>query len=219
MGTCKELAKLLLEMEERLIKKMDSQNVDISELSIKLTNIQSSNADLKKKHDELDAKVSQAALKIIDAELYSRKWSLVLYGLPGHESESATRVEIFKICDKMNLSHPILAACHRLGKTDGAAVIIKFVDLSDRDNWIKNSRKLKDYDYNGKKLKLSISPNLPPVLNALKKSVFEKRAANPGSRIQYCPTYPYVYGVKAGNNEKIFSDISKKQLVETLYNV
>ena len=151
--------------------------------------------DLEAKFNDLTQKV---CLNILNLETHRRKWSLIISGIKGiaQESEAATRSNI-RVFAKTNLkvegadSHP-MAACHRLANSADAPIIVKFVDLAHRNEWLSGAKHLKNYDGN-----ISVSPDLPPVLRPLKGDILNQRKDLPLDvkskyHVKYLPRWPFV---------------------------
>ena len=111
--------------------------------------------------------------KILDVDVHRRKWSLVISGLQGeaNETEGDTQIKLKKFAvDHLKVKDAnkhLMAVCHRLSKDADANIIAKFVNLNDRNEWLASGKHLKD-----KNLKISISPDLPPVLMTFEKRYF-----------------------------------------------
>lgn len=221
MGTIADLSKQLTGMETRLSGEINEQKTEITKISKQLDNIENKILpNLQKEIDDLKEDMNDrteiAALKAISADVYSRKTSIILYGLPGTEHKKQTRKNVLKVAEYLHLQKPALTATHRLGRDNGAPIIVKFQDLDDKDDWISNSKKLKDYRLDNETVKLSLSPCLPPILGRLKQSVFDKRNDIRGAKVQYADKYPFVYGVKP-NGDRFYPDVSTKDLAIAFY--
>ena len=151
--------------------------------------------DLEDKFTELKSKM---CMKLLDIDTHRRKWSIIINGPKGEprEDECITRSKVRTFakdqlkCPGADL-HP-LAACHRLSQKSNAGIIISFVDLYDRNQWLTNAKNLKNCTEN-----ISISPDLPPVLRPMKSDLLKQRKSLPAadkqkSHIRYFPTWPYV---------------------------
>ena len=105
--------------------------------------------------------------------------------------------------------------CHRLARKEDAGIILRFRDLSRRNEWLFGAKNLK-----GHSDAISISPDVPPVLRAVKKDLPQKRKdLSPVDRktahIRYLRQWPYMELV-VGKNRKIRSDIKKVSVVENI---
>ena len=149
---------------------------------------------LETKFTDLNEKM---CLNLLNLDVHRRKWTLLINGIKGEsgENELVTRDKVKCFAkDKLEIegadSHP-LASCHRLAQRNDAGIIIRFVDLNDRNNWLSSARKLKN-----KRTSVSISPDLPPVLRPLKDDILQIRKDLPPedkkhSQVKYLPTWPY----------------------------
>ena len=62
------------------------------------------------------------------------------------------------------------SSCHRLANKENAGLLIRFKDLQQRNNWLQNSKFLRNHTD-----KINVAPDLPQVLRPLKKELLEKR--------------------------------------------
>ena len=138
------------------------------------------------------------ARRQLELEVHRRKWNLVIHGIQGDAKEdgSVTRqtcVQFAKTALKVpDAEATAFAACHRLSQKPNAGIILRFVDLAQRDSWISGTKHLKNYSG-----KVSISPDLPPVIRPLKDELMEARAKLPTdikqkSRLKFLPQWPFV---------------------------
>ena len=138
------------------------------------------------------------ARKQLEADVHSRKWNLVIHGLDGRAGEEGevtrqTCKDFAKTALKVDDAEAtIFSACHRLSQNPNAGIIIRFVDLAQRDRWLSGTKYLKNYNK-----KISISPDLPPVLRPLKDELMQTRAQLPAqqkqkSRVRFIPQWPFV---------------------------
>ena len=91
-----------------------------------------------------------------------------------------------------------ITACHRLKQSENSGVIIRLCDLSQRNRWLAGARNLQRHPG-----KISVSPDLLPVLRSLKNDLLVKRKGLPPadtaqSRINYISRWPYVTLAVAG---------------------
>lgn len=160
---------------------------------------------LKEENDHLKAKISNlstvTAINLIDAEVYSRKWNLVIHGISGDkgENEALTNEKVRDMaCQELHLpaaatkQETPFAACHRLSQEKDAGIVVKFANLSDRNTWLSRAPRLKKSKKN-----LSISPDIPPILKPLKNDILQHRknlppAQKQNSRVKYSKTWPYI---------------------------
>ena len=116
------------------------------------------------------------ALRTLDLDVHRRKWSLTIQGIKGAagEEDNDTR----KACVDLARDHLGIAdaskkdfsACHRLNKRKDAGIIIRLQDLCRRNEWLDGAKKLRSHTE-----KISISPDLPSVLQSLKTELLQKR--------------------------------------------
>ena len=141
---------------------------------------------------------SALVMRQLDQDVHRRKWSLTIQGLPGEakEDEGDTRRACIDFAKAhlglTDASERDFAACHRLNQRNDAGIIARFTDLQHRDRWLLGARSLKNSDR-----RISISPDLPPVVRPLKKELLEKRRALPPevkskAHIRYLRQWPYV---------------------------
>ena len=134
----------------------------------------------------------------IDMDQHSRKWSLIVQGVKGaaHEPQETTRKACLTMArDSLKIQDAEktpLAACHRLRQTEDAPVIIRFVDLADRDKWLSNAKLLRHCPD-----KISISPDISPVLRPLRNEIMDTRRKLPNdlkqkSSVKYLQSWPYM---------------------------
>ena len=111
-----------------------------------------------------------------------------------------------------------VAACHRLNQTADAPVIIRFCDLDGRDKWLQNAKRLRDNPR-----KISLSPDLSPVLRPIKKDLMAKRRSlsddlKKRSSIRYLKSWPYVE-LKVNGHRHCESDITKNDIIKQFTDV
>ena len=144
----------------------------------------------------LSCQVEQAAvglaLQTLDLDVHRRKWALTIQGLKGEakEDEKVTRSLCVNLAKQhlgvQDASGSDLAACHRLSGNAGSGVILRFRDLSQRNGWLSGAKGLKHHTD-----RISVSPDLPPVLRPLKNGA-TKQAQGSATRtkIQVLPPLP-----------------------------
>ena len=164
---------------------------------------------------------TQLALQTLDIEMHRRKWTLTVQGLKGtpDEDESVTREACVKLAKEHlqidDASVYDFAACHRLAKKENAGIIIGFKDLQQRNIWLQNRKHLKTHED-----KISIAPDLPPVLRPLKKELLQKRKNLPpsqkkGANIRNLRQWPYVE-MKIANGPTIRPSATAEDIVESV---
>ena len=161
------------------------------------------------------------AMQTLDLDVHRRKWGLTIQGLkgPSEEKESDTR----EACVSLARSHLQLpnaavtdfSACHRLSTKANAGIILRFRDLQQRNQWLDNAKNLKNHQD-----KISISPDLPPVLRPLKSELLQKRkdlppAQKQRSSIRHLRQWPYVQ-LSLGYGQTIVPSITKQSITESI---
>jgi hypothetical protein len=161
------------------------------------------------------------AMHAVDRDVYSRKWNLIIGGLPGTENEPENSTEA-KVRDmakfqlKIQSAHSMtLAACHRLSRDKNAPIIVKFINLNDRNSFLSNAKQLKNCDSC-----ISISPDLPPILKDLRDEILKERKNLPSEqkklcKIEYTKSWPYMTLKSNGNHYK--PEFSVEKLVSKFY--
>ena len=164
---------------------------------------------------------SALVMRQLDQDVHRRKWSLTIQGLPGDakEDEGDTRRACVDFA-KAHLGVPDaserdFAACHRLNQRSDAGIIARFTDLQQRDRWLLGARGLKNSD-----LRVSISPDLPPVVRPLKKELLEKRRTLPPAvkskaHIRYLRQWPYVELSMGKDNDPIRPSSEPRTIVQS----
>ena len=144
--------------------------------------------------------------KILDNDVHKRKWSLIIQGVKGPAGEDSRSTK--QACIKLARDHLGIqdadstktSACHRLSKDKDAGIILSFMDLDDRNQWLSGARNLKNHPD-----RISLSPDLPPIARRLKKELMDYRRNLPldvkqKSKVQYLRTWPYVQLSIQGRN-------------------
>ena len=148
--------------------------------------------------DRISSVATALAMRQMDLEVHRRKWALVIQGVEGaaKEKEEDTRAacialarDALKVPNGMNTR---VSACHRLSQDADAGIIIRFTDLTERNLWLQHTKNLK-----GKDTKVTIYPDLPPVLRKLKTDVLaQRKELDPTIRkqsfVKYIKQWPYV---------------------------
>lgn len=145
------------------------------------------------------AKVTEnLAHQTLQIDTHRRKWNLILHGLKGNagEDEKVTRAACIEFAESdlkvPDADHVRFEACHRLSRKDNAGIIIRFCDLADRDKWLSGTRNLR-----GSTKKISLSPDIPPVIRPLKDELMKTRSEmapsdKAKSKVKYLPQWPFV---------------------------
>ena len=141
---------------------------------------------------------TQLAMQTLDIDMHRRKWNIMVHGVSGaeNEDEGVTRSKCVKLAQEhMQLPEASAAdfgACHRLSREKDSGIILRFLDLNKRDWWIRNAKHLRNHE-----TRISVSPDVPPVLRPLRKELLQKRSGLPDdqkrqSGIRYRPKWPYL---------------------------
>ena len=79
---------------------------------------------------------------MLDLDVHRRKWTLTVNRMKCEigETETVTRSKVKAFAkDHLKIEgadHQALAACHRLSQKTYASIMIGFVDLKDRNEWL-----------------------------------------------------------------------------------
>ena len=101
-------------------------------------------------YNHVERIISTLAFQTLDIDMHRRKWSLTINGLKGKPSEDD--VDTRNACVWLARNHlgipeadaSDLAACHRLARTEDAGIILRFRDLSARNEWLSGAKIWKD---------------------------------------------------------------------------
>ena len=159
--------------------------------------------------DHFNCAVTALAINNLDISVHRRKWTLIVSGIKGKAGESSDDTRS-KLCTAVNsalgiqVSPSDFAACHRLdnGRAN-SAIHARFVDLSKRDVWLANARKLSKLPH---KDAFSFSVDVPPCLRKVRKELADlRKGLSPTEKrqsfIKHLPTFPYFELVIRGDNE------------------
>ena len=147
------------------------------------------------------------ALQTLKIDVHRRKWNLIIHGVKGAagEREHITRDSMINFArNTLKAQNPVtsdLAACHRLSGASNAGTIVRFVDLSKRDQWLSGTKHLKGMQ------DVSVSPDLPPVLRSMKDELMKTRKSldpdkKSKAKIRYLPGWPFIE-LKVGTDDPI----------------
>ena len=189
-----EIEKSLNEKVAALEATMSSLKDDLSFLSNKYDTLK--NTALPALASHVSNIANNLTLRHLELETHRRKWNLILHGIKGDadEFQHTTRESVLKFAkDKLKIrdtSNIHIAACHRLSRSANAGIIIRFCDLSQRDEWMAATKNLKDTG-------ISLSPDLPPKLRPIKNAVMLHRKSlsteeKRKSKVRYLPSWPFV---------------------------
>ena len=199
-------------VESAVSRAIEPWRNELQELRLKMTQMQdekealsfelaSSREEIDKLQKKSEDRATTSALKATDAEVHSRKWNLIIHGIPGEKGECETSTEQkvrdfaatdLRIEEAKNRESLPFSACHRLQQKQNAGIIVRFSNLADRNNWLKNAKNLQTSNKN-----ISISPDIPQVLKPLKTELLNERKELPPkqkktAKIQYHKTWPYI---------------------------
>ena len=138
--------------------------------------------------------------RVLDLDVHRRKWSLNIQGLQGSasEDEKDTRSKVVDFAkNKLGIQDASVddyGACHRLSQEANSGIIMRFLDLSQRNAWLDSAKNLKRHPDCSK---ITISPDLPNDLRPLKTELLNKRKVLPpeqkkSSSIRFLKQWPYV---------------------------
>ena len=88
----------------------------------------------------------------LELEVHRRKWNLVIHGIEGteKEDEAVTRQVCRGLAKEVlhveDADATVFAACHRLSTKCNAGIIVHFMDLVQRDQWLSGTKNLKNYN-------------------------------------------------------------------------
>ena len=147
--------------------------------------------------------------KQLEIDVHRRKWNLVIHGIDGGagEDEATTRQtckdfakHVLKVDDA---DATLFSVCHRLSPKPNAGIIIRFVDLAQRDQWLTGTKHLKNHPK-----KVSICPDPPPVPRPLKDELMQRRDPTPCSTEAEIPRplHPSMAIHRAENPGTIFTE-------------
>ena len=141
--------------------------------------------------------IAGCALQCLDLHMHHRKFALVIQGVKGERNETPekTRKSIIDLARtelKVEAKEQDFAACHRNGPDAGSSIHARFVDLSTRDRFLANAKKLARSKQKG----ISISVDVPPCLRKVRKELADLRKGLPDERkrrsfIKHLPSWPY----------------------------
>ena len=227
----------------KLHKAINNTNDKIDEALSKITRMQLTVTALETAAQDMDVRVetietaslpalathiasvtTNLATYVLDQDVHRRKWSLIIHGIKDAEREDelttrqkciALAAETLRVPNAVNTQ---LSACHRLSKKANAGIILRFVDLSQRNIWLTNARNLKN-----SKEHISISPDLPPLIRPLKMDLLQQRKELPPdvrvkSHVQYFSSWPYVKLNVPGQQPRVPTP-TKNAVLGTLFGV
>ncbi|ELT91047.1 hypothetical protein CAPTEDRAFT_199705 [Capitella teleta] len=166
-----------------------------------------------------------SAVQDINREVYSRKWNLVIHGIQGapKEEEATTEdkvrqmgAECLKIASAQDKSQHPFAACHRLSAAKDAGIIVKFANLSSKNQWLANAKNQRNTRNN-----ISISPDTPRCLKGLRSELLGYKKNLPveqkkAAKTQYSQAWPFIT-LNLGNGRNFKPKFCVEDLVNRYY--
>ena len=112
----------------------------------------------------------------------------------------------------------MFSACHRLSHYKDAGILIHFVDLDQRNEWLHGAKNL--HNHPGK---ISVCPDIPPVLRPIKKEIMDYRRGLPSevkkrSKLRNLKGWPYLK-LDIPGQDPYYSKITKEALVKNYLEV
>ena len=192
------------------LKKIEDSVAKLVELQKRVDDVERAVQDTSDKLDKLVkeilpamvdhmAQVSESlAQQTLRGDVHSRKWNMIIHGIDGAagEEEFTTRSkclgfarDVLRVADVEKCR---LAACHRLSRKENAGIIIRFCDLAQKDQWFAGTKHLR-----GHPKRISVSPDIPPVLRPMKDGLMKQRSQlepdqKSKSKVRYLPIWPFV---------------------------
>ena len=135
------------------------------------------------------------AMRQLELEDYRRKWALIINGIegPASEREDDTRAECISLANDIlkvaNAGNTHISACHRLSQESDAGILIRFADLSERNQWLTTAKKLKGRD-------ISIAPDTRALWKLKRDILAQRKELSPPvhkqSSVRYLRQWPFV---------------------------
>jgi hypothetical protein len=172
-GLEKDIAAVRLTQEK---DREDIENVkkDMSDITETLNEISSTDiGTVQKSLEQIIMRLKTLEISELENSVYSRKYNLMVHGIPGKETDNAiTENKIRDFAKESLLLDPkfsenvLLSNCHRLPKksnswgqsSDSDPIVVKFVKWADREIFLKATRNL------GRNSKIRVRTHLPAVL-------------------------------------------------------
>ena len=193
----KKLAELDLESIQKQVKECKDE-VDIIK-----------NDTLPKMSSHMTALIAGSALQCLDLHTHHRKFALVMQGVKGDKNEPPEKtrkavIDFAKDSLQVDAKEQDFAACHRNGPEANSTIHARFVDLSTRDKFLANAKRLA----NSKNKGISIGIDVPPCLRKVRKELAELRKALPTERkkrsfVKHLPSWPYFQLVEKAEDNKV----------------
>ena len=235
-GLMVAIRQIIKEENKPLCDKIDSAISKLEALNSKYSDIEKGLTDCAAKIEKtlsdflplLSDKVAETAtllsMRMIEMDCHRRKWSLIIQGMKGGPYEKSH--ETTQKCIELAKSHLNIkeaspsdfAACHRLNGNENSGIIIRFLSLTMRDRWLAGAKGPAGYPG-----KISISPDLPPVVRSLRKDLASERKSLPltdkrKSLIRYLKSWPFVELV-IKDKPKIQPRVKKDNVVQSFLGI
>ena len=158
-------------------------------------------------------------MRQLELEVHRRKWTLIIKD-PASEREDDTRAACISLANDIlkvpNAGNTRISACHRLSQEPDAGILIRFTDLSERNQWLMNAKNLKGKD-------ISIAPDLLPVLRKLKTDILAQRKylsppVRKQSSVRYFRQWPFVK-LAIKDQQDLYPRISQTVIVKDLLGI
>ena len=206
-STVSSIKKSVENVETKLEERVTSLETKVGSLETSLDSYSESLTTLKTEtlpelSDYVASVHDNLADYVLSIDAHRRKWNVVFHGIKGDmkEEETETRrktkefAQNFLKLSKEDAENTSMSACHRLSNKKDAGVIVRFTDLSQRDQWLAGTKNLKD---TAGTQKISVAIDLPPVIRPLKDELMMKRskmerALKLRTKLKYLTKFPYV---------------------------
>lgn len=123
--------------------------------------------DLKRVERKIDSTKAELEQRIEDLEFNSRKYNLLIWGLSitnSNNCEEKVRAFLTSELEIVNVAEIPFAACHPL---QGNTVIVRLARMSDRENILKQTKRLRGKNY-------SVKTDLPVRLRILRNTLWKQ---------------------------------------------
>jgi hypothetical protein len=156
------------ELEEKIDGRLNSFSTKLDDVVERTHTVEDTVAGLEATISQLESRLKESDNRLLADQVYRRKYNLLIYGIPGHETtstETIDRIRKFANIDlklKSDFSENFLIAnAHRLRKPTNssapAAIIVVFVKWSDRELFFDSAVEQRG-------TKMSVRTDLPPVM-------------------------------------------------------
>ena len=196
-------------MESQLNSSISGLQKSVTEHTVEIEKIRSET--LPQVTDRMTELLSACTLQCLDLHVHHRKFSLVLQGVKGDAEEKPEKtrnsvIDLAKTHLKVDAKVGDFAACHRNGPAASSSIHARFLDLSTRDKFLSNAKKLAKSSQKG----ISISVDVPPCLRKVKKELIDMRKALPDERkrrafVKHLPSWPYFELIERVDDKTVIS--------------